>query len=229
MFFRANPFYLLGGVLSLTALLIIFSGYRLQQQGQWLPSLPSDSSGAWAVSRFPLSQAALTRLGNPQADGRRFTNLFSETVEMHVIATRSLSSYSKPDMLLTGRGFGMTAEKIVPLFGRERPVRALILRSETSGQRILMYYWVQYKDGSTGTSAAQQNYKDIFPKLRIGLEAILRGEQSCIVRVFTQVHPADKKAVQARRNLNDVGRSLYETMTGQKVKITPVNTGGDTF
>jgi hypothetical protein len=213
--------------MSVTAALILLSGYRLQQQGKWLPPLPDDYNSTWSAYEVPLSQASLAKLGYPKAAGRYFVNPFGERVDTHIIATRSLDSYTEPAMLLTGYGFGTTAEKLIPLFGKDRLVRALILRNEASGTRILMYYWVQYKGGSTETRVTQHTYKDVFPKLRIGLEAIIRGEQNCIVRVYTQVHPADHKGVQARRNLNAISRALYESMTGQKVPTTSQNTAGN--
>jgi hypothetical protein len=224
MFYRTRPFETLGIVLGLTSLLVIYSGLRLKQMGHWLPSLPDDVHGIWTSAEAPLPRAALVQLGSPASDGRQFLNPFRERVEAHIIATQSFDAYQESGVLLTRYGYSQTAEKIIPLFGKDRPIRALILRNLSTGQRVLMYYWVQYRDGSTATRRTPRSGRDIAPRLRIGLEAVLKGEPNCIVRVYTQIHPADVKGNQARRNLNEISKALYETMTGKKLAPPPAST-----
>ena len=202
------PLRRLGIVLAVTALIMVFVGIRLSNRGQWLPNAP-DQIGAWTASDMPMSPAALQLLGSPPAYGRRYTNPFSERVEAHIIATASFDAYHEPAICMSGYGFNLTAEKQLPLFGKDKNVRAMILKNETDGQRILMYYWIQYKDGTTSTRGNLRDFRDVFPRLTVGLTTTISGTQNCIVRVYTQVHPADVQGVQARRNMNEVCRALY--------------------
>ena len=202
--------YRLGFVLSLTAALVLFIGYRFSQRGKWLPEPPTQIDG-WTAIDMPLSQNAVELLGGAPTKGRRYTNTFNEKVEAHAIATASFDAYQEPSLLQPGSGFSLTAEKRIPLFGKDRYVQAMILKSNNDGQRVLMYYWLQYRDGQTNTRGTLRDYRDVFPRLTVGFHSLTDGQQSCILRAYTQIHPADTLGVQARRNLNEVARGLYES------------------
>jgi hypothetical protein len=198
----------LGVILSVTAVIVLFTVYRFSQRGTWLPEPPAQF-GPWEATEMPLSRSAQQMLGDAPVAGRRYTNPFNERVEVHIIATASFDAYREPAMMHSSSGFSLTAEKRIPLFGKDNYVRAMVLKSGADSQRVLMYYWLQYRDGRTTTRGNLDDYRDAFPRLTIGATTLLDGQQTCIVRAYTQIHPADTKGIQARRNLNEVARALY--------------------
>ncbi|MBC8104705.1 MAG: hypothetical protein H7Z41_19190 [Cytophagales bacterium] len=207
------PFRPLIIAFAVTALLALFVGTRLNRQGQWLPPVPDTIvGGGWSATDVPLDAATLKELGNPKVYGRRYTNPFNEHVDAHIIAATSIESYHEPAFCMAGYGYTTTAQKNLPLFGPGNRVRALVLRGTTTGQRILLYFWVQDQEGKTSTQSSFRSYQDYVPRLNLGVRAAVDGDQSCIVRAYTVIHPADPSGRQARRNLDLVARELYHAL-----------------
>jgi hypothetical protein len=198
----------------LTALIVALVTIRLGQRGQWLPEMPGDI-GAWSAADMPLTRSSLQLLGMPPSRGRRYSNLFGEKTEAHVIATATFEAYTEPKIVMAGYGYALTAEKRLPLFDKYGGVRALVLRNDNEGSRILMYYWIQYTDGTTQTRGSLRSYSDLFPRFRLGVNAVMDPKQSVIVRAYTQVHPADRDGLQARRNMNEIARAIHQELLKQ--------------
>jgi hypothetical protein len=209
-----RSFKLLTTIFAVTAVLIMAVAFRLGQRGQWLPEMPGDLA-AWSAAEMPLARSALQILGFPPSRGRRYNNLFNERVEAHLISTATFDAYTEPKMVMAGYGYALTAEKRIPLFDKDGSVRALILRNDSDGTRILMYYWIQYTDGSTVTRGSLRSYADVFPRFRLGMNAVFDPKQSVIVRVYTQVHPADTGGLQARRNMDEIAKAIHAELIKQ--------------
>jgi|GEM_PF-2154924 hypothetical protein len=201
--------------LSITAALLLFMSFRLSQRGKWMPENLPVEIGSWYASDMPLSKYTLDQLGNPPAEGRRYTNLFSERVDVQVIATSSYDAYLEPLILFAGYGYNLTAEKNMDFLGKPGKVRANILQSSRDGWRLIVYQWVQFEDGTVVPPDSVRKISDIFQRSKLGANAILSGKQSCIVRVSTQIHPADTNGLQSRRNIEEVGKALYESLRKQ--------------
>ncbi|MES2465027.1 MAG: hypothetical protein V4671_31060, partial [Armatimonadota bacterium] len=134
-----SPFRPLILAFAITTVLALFIGTRLSQQGQWLPPVPNEIvRGAWTATDVQLDAKTLSELGTPKVHGRRYTNPFDEHVDAHVIAAASIESYHEPAFCMAGYGYTQTAQKIVYPFGPGKKVRAIVLRSNTTGQRILL-------------------------------------------------------------------------------------------
>lgn len=215
MAFIGKRHVLLGVIIATTALLSLLTDWRFSQRGRWLPK-PPDQIGPWTATNMPLSHSAMAKLGDAPALGRSYTNPFKEKVETHVIATASFDAYHEPEMCQPGHGFSLTAEKRIPVFGSGKYVKAIILKSDVDGQRILMYSWTQYMNGETVIGRDLTDYRDAYPRFTIGLATAIDGRQTCIVRAYTQIHPSDPLGVQARRNLNEVVTGMYSTFLQDK-------------
>jgi hypothetical protein len=211
---RRRAFQTMSIVFAITAVLVLFVSFRLSQRGQWLPEMPRDFA-EWNAADMPLTRSALQLLGFPPSRGGRYQNLFGEKVEAHIISTATFDAYTEPKLVMAGYGYALTAEKRLPLFDKDGGVRALVLRNETTGVRLLMYYWIQYTDGKTITRGSLRSYADIFPRFRLGVNAVTDPKQSVIVRVYTQIHPADTQGLQARRNMNTIAREIHAQLKKQ--------------
>jgi hypothetical protein len=168
--------------------------------------------GAWSATDVPLDAKTLSELGTPKVYGRRYTNPFNEHVDAHVIAAASIEAYHEPAFCMAGYGYTQTAQKILYPFGPGKKVRAIILRNNTTEQRVLLYFWVQDQHGSTSTQGSFRAYQDYVPRLNLGLKVAVESNQSCIIRAYTQIHPADPDGRQARRNLDSVAQALYSAL-----------------
>ena len=212
---RNAPFLKLVCLFGVFAVMILFISFRLSVRGRWLPEVPLQIANIWEATDVPLPPSALALIGFPPTRGYRYANLFSERVETHIIATSSFDSYRDPPITLSGYGYSLTGEKKIPLFGPNKNVRAIILHNDTNNDRIMMYYWIQYKSGETLTGNNLRDYRDVFPRFSLGLSSVLRGEENVIVRVYTQIHPQDKYGHQARRNMSQICRALYASIDRQ--------------
>ncbi|MES2465028.1 MAG: hypothetical protein V4671_31065, partial [Armatimonadota bacterium] len=72
--------------------------------------------------------------------------------------------------------------------------------------------WVQDQQGATSTQGSFRAYQDYVPRLNLGLRVATESNQSCIIRAYTLIHPADPDGRQARRNLSTVTQALYEAL-----------------
>jgi hypothetical protein len=202
-------FVRLGTLLTVTALLGLFIGARLERRGEWLPVVP-DQIGAWEAVDTPLEEMTVKTLGNPKTLGREYRNPFDERIQAHIIATASFDAYHEPAICMAGYGYSLTAETFLPLFGPQNFARAMILKNDTSEQRVLMLYWIQYEDGTTSGRGNLRTYNDLVPRLKTGLTTTTTGKQSVIVRVYIPINPLDPNGRQARRSLWEVSRGLYD-------------------
>lgn len=199
-------------LLLIPAILSVFINYRMNHAGQWLPPLPYNiSEGGWKGSDAPLSPMVLSMLGEPRAEGRLYTNPFGEWISASVIAADSFDAYHEPTICSTTYGFYLKAEKRPLIAGPGTPVRAMLLRNERANLRIILYYWVQHEDGTTDTEKLISNYRDIVARFRTG-QGLIRGRQSCLVRVFSVVQPNDVNGVQAHRNVRQMAERVYHTL-----------------
>lgn len=208
---------------TVSAVLILAISYRLgpQQRQTWFLPVPV-ATGLWDATEIPPPPAAVQQLGSADMQGWLFSNLFRENVEGQVIATNKFEAYLDPVDTMETYGYSVTAQKRVPLFGKQGPVRSLIFRDFRDNRRVLMYYWQQYADGTTRADTAGGHQGDPLARFRIGLDTIFTATPSCLVRIYTQIHPADYKAIQARRNLNQVALALQaqvEKQAGNKAVL----------
>lgn len=209
-----SRFRFLGTLFALTAVLVLLIGYRMGQRGLWYPELPGDN-GVWTMTETPMPDSAVATLGNPRTRGARYINPFNEKVEAHLITTANFESYKEPAMCMADYGYTLTGEKKINLFGSDGSVRALVLRNDADGIRIIMYYWIQSVNGATETHGSIRDNRDVFPRLTGGFNATFNSAQNCIVRVYTQVHPADNQGRQARRNINEVALAIHKRLKEQ--------------
>jgi len=192
-----------------TAFLGAFIGIRQQQRGQWLPEIPGQI-GEWTPIDVPLDSTTLQFLSNPKTLGRQYKNLFGEMVDTRVISTESFDAFHEPVICMSGYGYTITAQRFIDLFGPGKPAHAIVLKSEDSGMRILMLYWVQYEDGRTTGAGDLHTYADPLQRFLTGWQTVTDGKQSVVVRAYTMVPPTSENSAQARRNLFFVARGLYE-------------------
>lgn len=207
------PTLRLSTLLTVTTLLALFTSYRMSRAGDWLPPLPFNlDAGAWTGRAAPLSAGTLAILNNPKSDGRIYQNPFGEWVSVSVIAAESFEAYHEPTVCSTGYGYFLRSETR-PVIGRPGTnVRAMLLKNDRSGTRILMYYWLQNKDGSTDTEKRMGSYRDLVARFRTGFGAVARGHRTCLVRVFAVVPPGDVNGAQTHRNVRQIARAVYQTM-----------------
>ncbi len=209
------PFLKLVVLFGLLAVLMLFSAYRLSSRGRWLPTAPAQIARVWSATEVSLSSDATNQIGHVPTNSYRYTNLFGERVDAHLISTPSFDAYHDPTLLFSPFGYGISAEKVLPLFGPNTQVRAIVLRDDSTRTRALMYYWIQTKSGVVTPGIALSDYQDAFTRLKLGVSSVSTGEQNCIVRVFTSVHDQDKNGAQARRNLDEVSRTIYQSLKQQ--------------
>lgn len=206
---RLKPFIHLGAILTVMAVTGIITGTRMQQRGQWLPEVPSEM-GPWNAIDVPLESTTVQLLGAPQTMGRQYKNPFDEKVDVHVIAGESFDAYHEPAMCMSGYGFTMTAQLFPRVFEKDKQARAMVLKHEDTGVRVLMLFWVQYEDGSTSGIGDMHAYADISQRVKVGWNTVMNGKQCVIVRAYTRITPGDTTGAQARRNLYEVSRGVYK-------------------
>lgn len=205
----------LGVVIALTALLGTYASASFKKAGEWLPPMP-DNIGIWEGVDTPIDREVLKQLGGPLGEARQYHNAFGESVEASVIAAGSFENYHDPTVCVTGGGFALTGIRNFPIDGpNSGKVRAMIFKNDNTKYgtvRILMYYWQQNRDGSTATEAVMGNYKDTMSRFKTGYGAIVKRNQTCLMRVYAIVGPEDANAEQAQRNVDEVARALYRSL-----------------
>ncbi|MBC7805450.1 MAG: exosortase-associated EpsI family protein [Akkermansiaceae bacterium] len=206
---RLKPFIHLGAILTVMAVTGIVTGTRMQQRGQWLPEVPNEI-GPWRAIDVPLESTTVKLLGAPKTLGRQYKNPFDEPVDVHVISGESFDAYHEPAMCMSGYGFTLTAQIFPRVFEKDNSARAMVLKHEDSGVRILMLFWVQYEDGSTSGIGDMHAYGDISQRMNVGWNTVMNGKQCVIVRAYTRIAPGDGSGAQARRNLYEVSRGMYK-------------------
>lgn len=203
----------LGICLSIFAALSILMVNRLGRNGDWLLSVPLNA-GPWEAVDTPLAQEFLQSLAMPKSHGVEYHNPLDEHIGIQLIAPRSFEAYREPDAFAQ---FQISAQRSLPLFGADKPVRAWVLKVPNQDFRVLCYAWLQSPSGKTylfGERGLQQGF---FDRFSIGAATIVRSEPLCLVRMFCRIAPTDKNGIQARRSLELVARHLYdENVKGSK-------------
>jgi hypothetical protein len=200
---------------AVTAIILFIIGSRLSQRGRWLPQPPLEI-GQWTGSEMPLARSAVEQLGSPKTIGFAYRNLFLDEVDVHIIAANSFEAYLDPRTTMARFSYGMTAQKELPLFGKDGSARGLVFRSPDIGEaRVLMYYWVQYRDGRANPGETLQQSDDFLPRLHLGTAASVQGTENCVVRVFTRINPDDRDGIQAHRDIEEICLALHEALKAQ--------------
>ena len=212
---QKTVFARLGIVLGLVALLGSYASASFKKAGEWMPPIP-DSFGVWEGVNTPIARDVLEKLGGPQGEAREYHNAFGEAVSASVITAGAFENYHDPTVCVTGGGFNLTAKKIFPVDGPgSGNVRAMIFRNDTTPYgtvRIIMYYWQQNRDGTTATEAVMGNYRDTGSRFKTGYGAIVKRNQTVLMRVYAVVAPDDENGEQAQRNVAEVSRVLYRAL-----------------
>lgn len=201
----------LGIVLTVTAATCLLLEYRLKRVGGWTPTLPV-TIGTWEAVTVPLTEDARNALGGAPTENREYRNPLEDHVAVQVVVPKSFDAYREPAELT--KDFMVSAQRVVPLFGPEKPVRAWIWKPRYSDKgRVMMLCWIQERSGSTrlfGLRGLQQTFTE---RLQISLSSLASQPDRCIIRLYTFVHSADTMGVQARRNLEEVARGIYAEST----------------
>lgn len=189
------------------ALLSLFLAYRLNRPAEWLLTPPLQA-GVWEVVETPLSNEVLQQLALPKAMGLEFRNPLDERVTCQLIAPRSFEAYREPAPLSI---CVITAQKEIPLFGPDRPVRAWILKRPQTKARVMVFAWLQDRAGNTqlfGTSGMSQGALD---RVRLGWQGVVSSDTPCLVRLSAIIPPSDTQGIQTRRNIEEVAHAIYTT------------------
>lgn len=214
LFKRWSAYRMLAGIGLLTAAAAFASNLstvRFVHAGKWLPEPPSEV-GSWTASVSEMDPNIRAMLGNPQANQAEYVNAFGEVVYYTAVAAGPFENYHDPTVCVGGNGFSLTAKRefVLPVDGAGPRVRAMLFKR--GDLRILMYYWTQTRQGQTATEARMGNYKDIVARFQTGYDAVVRGDQTVIIRNYTVVPPDDPLGVQSQRNLDEISRETYRTL-----------------
>lgn len=203
-------------LLAVTGLLGLWVMWRFQVAGSWLPTLP-DRVGDWTGEETPLPEHALRLLGGPKATARVYTNPLGERVAVNLVAAGSFDAYHDPTICYPGLGYNQTAERIVaaepPGEGDGREFRVMVFRSAARRDAVVMFYWLQRRDGTTSTDMRGGATGDFPGRLRTGISTALFGRQTVIVRVLTISPPHEKTGGQAVRNVREVSEAVLAHVT----------------
>ena len=52
-------------------------------------------------------------------------------------------------------------------------------------------------------------YRDMESRLKTGWGAVVRGNQTGLMRIYCFISPQDKNGVQAQRNVEEISRAVY--------------------
>ena len=210
-----TAFSRLGIVLGLVVALGSYASASFKNAGEWMPPIPN-SIGIWEGVDTPIPRDVLEKLGGPQGEAREYHNPFGEAVSASVITAGAFENYHDPTVCVTGGGFALTGKKIFPLDGPgSGNVRAMIFRNDSTPYgtvRIVMYYWQQNRDGTTATEAVMGNYRDTTSRFKTGYGAIVKRNQTVLMRVYAVVAPDDVDGQQAQRNVGEISRVLYQSL-----------------
>ncbi len=212
----SNTYIKMGAVVAAAAAVGVFSTFRFQHAGAWLPDV-SDTAGvpgqvgAWTATAQEVAPAVRGILGYPLVSAYEYKNPLGETVYLSLVAAGPFENYHDPTVCVADNGFTNTAKEVFALPGAngQAKVRALVFK-RGDGLRILMYYWQQTRDGQTSVERRMGNYRDVAARLSTGWDAVGLGKQVCIVRIYNVIDPADEQGRQAQRNLNEVSVALFK-------------------
>ncbi|MGC4042215.1 MAG: hypothetical protein QM758_00235 [Armatimonas sp.] len=203
-------------LLSLVAVLTLYATIRLGSRGQWLPPLPV-KIGQWEVTEVPVNEEERNMLGNPDINGFDLTNRLQERVFGRIVAVSTQDSFLPPSLF---QYYDVTADKTVPIEGGGKGLLQ-IYRQRGSELRIAMISWTQRPDGAVSlvgvsSSASRGLLGGIFGRFALGNQAVFKENRSCLVHLYTIIHPADPAGAQARRNvINAAGAVRLALLDGK--------------
>ena len=205
---------LLSAALSIVALLTLFVTQRLASRGRWLPPLPP-TIGSWDLTEVPIGEADLGALGKPRAIGFELLNPLQERIYGRIVAANGFDAFQLPMLF---QYYEVTAERDLPVLGPGGGrVLAQIYRQRGSDLRILMLSWVQKPDGGTSLlGLLSGEARGLGGRMLLGAEGAFHENRSCIVRLYTILHPADPDGAQGRRNLVGAALALHGGISPSK-------------
>ncbi|MBB6053983.1 hypothetical protein [Armatimonas rosea] len=199
----------LGVCLAVFAAAAVFLVIRQGRNADWLLTPPL-TAGNWEAIDTPLPQEFLLSLALPKAHGVDYQSPLDEHVTCQLIAPRSFEAYREPDMFSL---LQISAQRSIPLFGPDKPIRAWVLKVPNQKFWVLCYAWLQTPSGQTSLFGERGLRQGVLDRLNLGWSSVVRTEPVCLVRLYCRIAANDKNGVQARRNLDLIARSLYEQNT----------------
>ncbi len=202
----------LGIPLCLIALIALIATARLATRGSWVPPLPT-VIGEWTVTEVPVSEEERSMLGSPRLTGFELTNPLQERIFGRIVATSSFDAFLPP---LLFRFYEVTGEKALTLEGGGKAL-GQVNRQMGSELRVSMIAWVQRPDTSTSLLGVPSgSTRSPLGRFLLGSEAAFQENRSCLIRLFTIVHPADPSGAQARRNLLSAANAVRKALADGK-------------
>jgi hypothetical protein len=214
---RHMPFWITTIMIAGAAGLGLLSALRLEEAGRWVPNLPSTLE-RWEITEQVPEESVYSTLNYPtKIYARSYRNAMGEEVNASLVTAGPFENYHDPTVCVGGEGgpYRRTAQKIITLDPAGKlKVRAFIFQHRSDAKwRIIMYYWQQNRDGSTSYEPRMSTYQDMKARLETGLGAIVRGDQTCIVRIYGIFHEdADPFGAQTQRNVNNLSLYFYNTL-----------------
>jgi hypothetical protein len=214
---RQLPFWITTLMIAGAAGLGLLSAVRLDYAGQWVPQL-RPVFGQWDVTEQTVEKSVYSTLRFPtQIYARSYRNPMGEEVNASLVTAGPFENYHDPTVCVGGEGgaFMRTGQKIVSLDPEGKvKARAFIFQHRQDAHwRILMYYWQQNRDGATSYEPRMGTYQDIRARLETGAGAIIKGDQTCLIRIYGIFHEdADPLGTQTQRNVNEVSLHFYNTL-----------------
>jgi hypothetical protein len=220
---RQLPFWISTLMIAGAAGLGLLSAVRLDYAGKWVPRL-RPTFGQWDITEQPVEPTVYSTLHFPtQIYSRSYRNPMGEEVNASLVTAGPFENYHDPTVCVGGEGgaFIRTAQKAVSLdpAGKVKARAFIFQHRQDAKWRILMYYWQQNRDGATSYEPRMGTYQDIRARLETGAGAIIKGDQTCIIRIFGIFHEdADPLGTQTQRNINEVSLHFYNTLRAEGKK-----------
>lgn len=212
--FRRRQCLQAGSVLAVATIACLALIFRLGQTGNWLPDCPV-SIGPWEAVTIPLGDETRNILGNPPLESLDYRNPLEDRVTVQVLIPRTFDAYREPPEMT--QYFSVSAQRILPLFGPDKPVRAWIWKGRNSDKtKAMMFCWIQERSGNTRLFGLRGTQQSFLERLQISRDALLNNQDRCIIRLYTIIHTTDKTGAQARRNLEEVARGIYANVAKDK-------------
>lgn len=173
-----------------------------QQEAPPLKLLPV-KLGFWTSEPQSPGEVTKTKLNGIAYQGKAYKNPYVEWVTVYIFAhAQAEADRVTPATFLQNKGYQLTAaQSQQPFYGKNPVVKAEIFSDGEN--RVLGYRW------TIAPSPSNPN--------------------SLTVWLQTRIHPADIKAAQARRNLNELGRLLVDFLSKHHSidhqKMDPPSTG----
>ena len=192
--------------LIIVALFTIGISLRNSNHTDWLLE-PPISLGAWSLTQTSLSDEFLGKLTHPKSLGFEYNNPLDEKISGQLISPHSFEAYREPDDF---QKFHISAQRSLPLFGSDKPLRAWILKTEPSQRRLLVYSWLQTPQGATYLYGTRGLHQSLMDRLYLSGMGLMRTEPQCLVRLYMPISPSDKNGLQARKSLDAIAQALYQ-------------------